>query len=72
MNTIAFILNPTVSPQATCDLRELVGCERFDSDARSLTYNFGPRWVPLVLEEYGLPVPDEEKLKFYQLLDEFF
>lgn len=38
---------------------------------RSLIRNCGPAWVPLFFAEYGLPEPDEAKLTFYQLLDEF-
>ena len=40
--------------------------------ARSLTYNFGPGWEPLLFAEYGLAAPDRQKLDFYRLLDEFF
>jgi aminoglycoside phosphotransferase len=40
--------------------------------ARSLAHNFSSQWIPLLLEEYGLTTPDQEKLRFYQLLDEFF
>jgi aminoglycoside phosphotransferase len=40
--------------------------------ARSLAYNFSPQWIPLLFEEYGLTEPDQEKLRYYQLLDEFF
>lgn len=40
--------------------------------ARSLDYNFDQSWVPMLLEEYGLTAPDEEKMRFYRLLDEFF
>lgn len=39
---------------------------------RSLTYNFGPGWDARFLAHYGLPQPDEAKLTFYRLLDEFF
>jgi len=39
--------------------------------ARSLEYNFGVEWVPLLFEEYGQP-PDPAKIEFFQLLDEFF
>jgi len=39
--------------------------------ARSLTYNFGPGWEPLLWEKYGLPYLDHAKIEFYQLLDEF-
>jgi aminoglycoside phosphotransferase len=40
--------------------------------ARSLAYNFGPGWEPLLFAEYGLAAPDQQKLDFYRLLDEFF
>ena len=39
---------------------------------RSLIRNCGEEWVDLFFSEYGLPQPDEEKLAFYQLLDEFY
>lgn len=38
---------------------------------RSLIRNCGAAWVPLLFAEYGVPQPDEEKLTFYELLDEF-
>jgi aminoglycoside 3'-phosphotransferase II len=40
--------------------------------ARSIASNLGLNWVPVFFEEYGLPMPDERKLAFYRLLDEFF
>lgn len=40
--------------------------------ARSLTYNVGPGWEPLLWQAYGLTTVDTDKLAFYQLLDEFF
>lgn len=40
--------------------------------ARSLIYNFGPGWEPLLWEAYGLEAVDNARLEFYQLLDEFF
>lgn len=39
---------------------------------RSLIRNCGPEWVPYFFEAYGLARPDEAKLAFYQLLDEFY
>ena len=39
--------------------------------ARSLTYNVGPGWEPLLWQAYGLTTVEEEKIAFYQLLDEF-
>jgi aminoglycoside phosphotransferase len=40
--------------------------------ARSLAYNFGPGYEPLLWEAYGLDRPDAAKVAYYQLLDEFF
>jgi aminoglycoside 3'-phosphotransferase II len=40
--------------------------------ARSIGSNLGREWVPVFFSEYGLRVPDERKLAFYRLLDEFF
>ena len=40
--------------------------------ARSLAYNFGPGWEPLLWEAYGLQTVDAAKVEFYELLDEFF
>lgn len=40
--------------------------------ARSLTYNFGPGWEPLLWESYGLQTVDRARIEFYQMLDEFF
>lgn len=39
---------------------------------RSLIRNCGAAWVSLFFTEYGLPQPDEAKLTFYELLDEFY
>ncbi|MGH2497959.1 MAG: APH(3') family aminoglycoside O-phosphotransferase [Ktedonobacteraceae bacterium] len=39
---------------------------------RSLAYNFGPGWEPLLWEAYGLQTVDPAKIEFYKLLDEFF
>lgn len=39
---------------------------------RSLIRNCGERWVTPFFRDYGLPAPDEAKLAFYQLLDEFY
>lgn len=39
---------------------------------RSITYNFGEKWVPGFFKAYGQVAVDEEKLAFFQLLDEFF
>jgi len=38
---------------------------------RSLAYNFGEGWAPLLFAAYGLE-PDQAKLEFYTLLDDFF
>jgi kanamycin kinase/aminoglycoside 3'-phosphotransferase-2 len=40
--------------------------------ARSLAFNFGEQWVPLLFEAYGIGEPDPGKLAFHRLLDEFF
>jgi aminoglycoside phosphotransferase len=40
--------------------------------ARSLAYNFGSGWEPLLWEAYGLQTVDTAKIAFYKLLDEFF
>ncbi|MGM9987981.1 MAG: APH(3') family aminoglycoside O-phosphotransferase [Bacillaceae bacterium] len=39
---------------------------------RSITSNFGEEYVPFFLEGYGLEYVDEERIAYYQLLDEFF
>lgn len=39
---------------------------------RSLTYNFGAEWMPLLFREYGIERPDRDKVEFYMLMDEFF
>src|SRR5579859_4086519 len=39
---------------------------------RSVTFNFGPGWEPLLWEAYGLQTVDFAKIEFYKLLDEFF
>lgn len=39
---------------------------------RSLIRNCGAEWVPLFFETYGLPQPDEEKLLFYQRLEDLW
>lgn len=39
---------------------------------RSIIYNFGDSWVEPFIQAYGLPRPQEKKLRFYTLLDEFF
>lgn len=40
--------------------------------ARSIRRNLGERWVAPFFAAYGIVEPDEAKLRFYQLLDEFF
>ena len=40
--------------------------------ARSVAFNFGPELVPVLFARYGVDRIDEAKLKYYQLLDEFF
>ncbi|KKI94109.1 hypothetical protein WQ54_00795 [Bacillus sp. SA1-12] len=39
---------------------------------RSIIYNYGEEMVQIFLQEYGVEKVDEEKIEFYQLLDEFF
>jgi aminoglycoside 3'-phosphotransferase II len=39
--------------------------------ARSLTYNWGEQWVPLLFEHYG-QFPDPDRIAWYRLLDELF
>ncbi|MGE8547189.1 MAG: APH(3') family aminoglycoside O-phosphotransferase [Alcaligenes sp.] len=39
--------------------------------ARSIEHNFGPQWVDVFFQEYGLEA-DEGRMEFYRLLDEFF
>ncbi len=40
--------------------------------ARSLTYNLGEEWVPLLFDIYGREHIDPAKLYWYQMLDELF
>jgi aminoglycoside 3'-phosphotransferase-2 len=40
--------------------------------ARSVEFDLGREWVGSFFTEYGIPHPDERKLAFYRLLDEFF
>ena len=40
--------------------------------ARSVAHNLGAEWVPALFGRYGLERTDEQKLAYYQLLDEFF
>ena len=40
--------------------------------ARSVADNLGPEWVQPLFAHYGLERVDEDKLAYYQLLDEFF
>ena len=39
---------------------------------RSLTYNQGDGWTDLLYDSYGRTYIDEDKIKYYKLLDEFF
>ena len=40
--------------------------------ARSVASNYGAEWVPVLFARYGIEQPDETRLAWYQLLDEFF
>lgn len=40
--------------------------------ARSIARSLGVRWVLPFFERYGVPSPNEKKMRFYTLLDEFF
>lgn len=40
--------------------------------ARTIAHNLGPQWSQPFLAAYGLAKPDEAKLEYYRLLDEFF
>lgn len=40
--------------------------------ARSVAFNFGPEWVPRFFARYGIDRVDEVRVRWYQLLDEFF
>ncbi|WP_286071761.1 APH(3')-II family aminoglycoside O-phosphotransferase [Stenotrophomonas sp. 57] len=47
-------------------------CQDLALAARSLVHNFGDtRWVVPLFQRYG-SIPDERRLAFYRLLDEFF
>jgi aminoglycoside phosphotransferase len=37
-----------------------------------VAHNLGAEWVPALFARYGLERVDEQKLAYYQLLDEFF
>ena len=39
---------------------------------RSLSHNWGPKWVPQLLDEYGISDVDEKRLEYYRLMDELF
>jgi aminoglycoside phosphotransferase len=39
---------------------------------RSVRRNLGERWAAPFLAAYGIDRPDAAKLRYYQLLDEFF
>lgn len=39
--------------------------------ARSIERNFGREWVALFFRQYGM-MPDQQRIRFYCLLDEFF
>lgn len=47
-------------------------CQDLALAARSIGSNLGTDWVSVFFKQYGMPAPDERKLAFYRLLDEFF
>jgi aminoglycoside phosphotransferase len=56
------------------DLAEAGIADRYQDIAllvRSVEYNFGKRWIPMIFECLGIE-PNWEKIEFYQLLDKFF
>ena len=44
----------------------------FAAVAWSIGYNYGEEWIPLFFEKYGLNDVDWDRIKFYQMLNEFF
>jgi aminoglycoside 3'-phosphotransferase-2 len=40
--------------------------------ARSISRNYGRAFIPAFFSAYGVDQPDEQKLAWYALLDEFF
>lgn len=40
--------------------------------SRSIGQNFGPEYERLFFEAYGIAKVEEDKVRFYRLLDEFF
>ena len=38
----------------------------------SIGYNYGEEWVQLFFEKYGIERVDWKRIKFYQMLNEFF
>ena len=44
----------------------------FAAVAWSIGYNFGEEWVQLFFDNYGIKKIDWERIKFYQMLNEFF
>ena len=40
--------------------------------ARSIAFNVGAEWVPVLFAKYGIERIDEVRVSWYQLLDEFF
>jgi aminoglycoside phosphotransferase len=67
--------NVFVSPLGFIDCGRAGRADRYQDlalAARSVAYNLGPEWVVALWEAHGHDTPDEEKLAFYTLLDEFF
>jgi aminoglycoside 3'-phosphotransferase II len=57
-----------------CDMGRLGLSDRYRDlalTARSLTFNWGGEYVPLLFEAYGV-APDQRKIELYMLVDEFF
>jgi aminoglycoside 3'-phosphotransferase-2 len=69
------------APDGTLQIAGLIDCgragvaDRYQDlalAARSITHNLGRGWVAPFLRAYGLPYPQEGRMRFYTLLDEFF
>jgi aminoglycoside 3'-phosphotransferase-2 len=38
----------------------------------SIAFNFGKTWIRRFFEAYGVVKPDQDRIRFYNLLDRFF